>query len=138
MSAITMVGILSIVAPTTNAQSTCAAADNNSVHFIYSLGKMMGVNDGATRARLQLPVVAPSQITLVSDSPTCARAGFAADSIVTVWVPGSTPIPTTAPLYVIKIGTSYAVADLNSPSTSEFDWVFIFGPLWEYRGALRM
>ena len=79
-----------------------------------------------------------SAITLVADPAVCARAGLAADSIFKVWEPTATLDPTTDPIYVIKIGTSYAVIDLNNTDDSDFDWVFIFGPLWEYRGSARM
>jgi hypothetical protein len=99
---------------------------------------MMGSTERAFRAKLKMPLVASSAIVLVSDQTICARAGLAGDSMVKVWVPTAKFRPTPSPLYVIKIGTSFAVADLNSPPTSDFDWVFIFGPLWEYRGSIRM
>jgi hypothetical protein len=98
----------------------------------------MDTSQAAFRTRFLLPLVATSAITLVTDGPTCARAGLAVDSVFKVWQPSATLDPTTEPLYVIKIGTSFAVANLNYPSDSEFDWVFVFGPLWEYRGSTRM
>jgi hypothetical protein len=99
---------------------------------------MMDTSQSAFRAKLQMPLVSSSAITLVTDATVCAQAGLAADSIFKVWEPTATLGPTTDPIYVIKIGTSYAVADLNSPDTSDGDWVFIFGPLWEYRGSIGM
>jgi hypothetical protein len=119
-------------------QQTCHGADVNSAHFIQTLSAMMDTSQAAFRAKLQMPLVSSSAIVLVTDAAVCARAGLAADSIFKVWEPTATLDPTTDPIYVIKIGTSYAVADLNSPDDNEFDWVFLFGPLWEYRGSITM
>ena len=121
-----------------SAQNTCHTADLNSSHFIQSLNAMMDTSQSAFRASLQMPFVPSSQIVLVTDPTVCARAGLAADSIVKVWEPTVTFAPTTDPLYVIQIGTSYALADLNAPRSNHFDWVFIFGSLWEYRGSIWM
>jgi hypothetical protein len=123
---------------TLTGQQTCHTADLNSAHFIATLNAMMDTSRSAFRAKLQMPLVSSSAITLVTDPAVCAQAGFAADSIFKVWEPTATLDPTTDPIYVIKIGTSYAVADLNNTDDSEFDWVFIFGPLWEYRGSMGM
>ena len=119
-------------------QQTCHRPDVSSAHFIQTLNATMDTSQSAFRARLQMPLVTSSAITLVTDPAVCAQAGFAADSMFKVWEPTQTLDPTTAPIYVIKIGTSYAVADLNNLDTSHFDWVFIFGPLWEYRGGIAM
>jgi hypothetical protein len=119
-------------------QQTCHGPDVNSAHFIQTLNAMMDTSQSAFRAKLQMPLVSSSAITLVTDPALCAQAGFAADSVFKVWEPTVTLDPTTDPIYVIKIGTSYAVADLNNPDDSDFDFVFIFGPLWEYRGGMRM
>jgi hypothetical protein len=119
-------------------QQKCHAPDLNSAHFIATLNAMMDTSQTAFRAKLQMPLVTSSAISLVRDPAVCAKAGFAADSIFKVWQPAATLGPTTDRIYVIKVGTSYAVADLNSADESEFDWVFIFGPLWEYRGSVGM
>jgi len=121
-----------------SAQNTCHGADLHSARFVQGLNRMMTPEQTAFRAKLQMPSVTSSDIVLVSDATTCAKAGVAADSIVKVYVPTATHPPTTAPLYVIRIGTSYAVVDLNSAPNSSYDWVFIFGPLWEYRGSIGM
>jgi hypothetical protein len=119
-------------------QQTCHGPDVNSASFIKGLNAMMDSSQSAFRASLQMPLVTSSAIALVTDAAVCAQAGFAADSIFKVWEPTATLGPSTDPIYVIKIGTSYAVVDLNSPDTSDGDWVFIFGPLWEYRGGIAM
>lgn len=117
-------------------QQTCHAADINSAHFIKTLVAMMDTSRATLRTSLQLPLVSPSSITLVSNATVCSKAGLAADSIFKVWEPTATLPPTTDPIYVIQVGTSYAVADLNDPDDSDGDWVSIFGPLWEYRGSI--
>jgi hypothetical protein len=124
--------------PAATAQNTCHGTDVNSAHFIQGLNGMMDTSASAFRGTLQMPLVTSSEITLVTDATVCARAGLAADSVVKVWEPTVTFDPTTDPLYVINIGTSHAVVDLNSPPTGDHDWVFIFGPLWEYRGSIWM
>jgi hypothetical protein len=117
-------------------QQTCHGADANSDLFIKSLIALMDSSHSATRAKLRLPTVNTSAIKLVTNGSVCARAGLAADSIFKVWEPTAVLGPTTDPIYVIRVGASYAVADLNSPDDSDGDWVFIFGPLWEYRGSV--
>jgi len=122
------------------AQNTCAPADDNSAHIIGVFKRMMQSDQADVRDSVGLPLVDPTQITLVSDALICAQAGAAGDSIVKVWVPGATHAPTTAPLYVIRIGTFYAVADLSSPPDpqDEFDSILIFGPAWDYRSIVAM
>lgn len=83
-----------------------------------------------------MPLVKPSAIVLVTDAKVCARAGFAADSMLKIWEPTAKLGTTHDPLYVIKIGSSFAVADMNSPSDSDGDLIWIFEPLWEYRGII--
>jgi hypothetical protein len=121
-----------------HAQNTCHAADQYSARFIQGIKAMMDSSNSVLRARLQMPLVASSAIVLISDSAVCARAGVASDSIVKVIVPTASQAPTTAPLYVIGVGSSFVVADLNASSESRLEVLFLFGPLWEYRGAFSM
>jgi hypothetical protein len=130
--------VLLFCAPPAHAQNTCHAADQYSARFIQGINAMMDSSSSVLRTNLQMPLVASSAIVLISDSTVCARAGFASDSIVRVIVPGASHPPTTASLYVIGVGSSFAVADLNSPADHHPDIVFFFGPLWEYRGAFSM
>lgn len=120
------------------AQNTCHAADQYSARFIQGINAMMDSSNSVLRARLQMPLVASSAIVLISDSAVCARAGVASDSIVRVIVPTASQPPTTAPLYVIAVGSSFVVADRNSLSGDHLEILFFFGPLWEYRGAFSM
>ncbi len=130
--------LLCVLSSGLKAQNTCHAADDKSAHIIGVLRTIMAPPESAFRARFSLPLVAPANITLVSDPAICARAGAAADSMVKVWLPNETVTPVTTPLYVIQVGTSYAVADLNTPPDGEFDSLIIFGLLWEYRGMLAI
>ena len=136
ISLIVALGVLLGPARHMGAQQTCHRADVNSAHFIQVMQIMMDSSQRAFRAKLKMPLVKSSAIVLVSDPRICARAGFAADSMFKIWEPTAKLGPTHDPLYVIKIGTSFAVADLNSPSDSDGDLIWIFGPLWEYRGII--
>lgn len=133
---------LALMAPQLIAQNTCHIADSHSEFFIKQLQSMMGAGPGAMqlRTRFNLPLVPVSEIVLVSDSTICARAGAAADSMMTIWDPTDSAVTTTASIYVVQIGTSYAMADLNAPPEYQEDLVslWIFGPLWEYRGMLAV
>ena len=124
------------------AQNTCHASDRNSDLFVKQFQALMGADSDAVqlRARFNLPLVSISQIVLVSDSTICARMGAAADSMMTVWDSTDPAVPSTTPLYVVQIGTSYAMADLNAPPEyqEERTSIWIFGPLWEYRGMLSL
>lgn len=120
-------------------QNTCHVADRHSAVFLANFRGMMAASGAGLRTKFSLPLVPASEITLVADSATCARAGQAADSVMSSWDPTDPPIATTAPLYVIKIGTSYAVVDLSDPDPNdEYASVFVFGPAWVYRGILAM
>jgi hypothetical protein len=137
-SSILAISLLCFLSDPLKAQNTCHGADVNSDHFIRVLNKMMAAEQSAFRAKLSMPLVTSTGISLASDPAICARAGAAVDSMVKVWLPNETVTPVTTPLYVIQVGTSYAVADLNSLPSGEYDSVMIFGPLWEYRGSIAM
>lgn len=120
-------------------QSRCHGPDRYSAVLLASFRSMMSPAGAPVRARVSLPVVPPSEIVLVADSATCARAIAAADSMMTVWNPSDPPAANTTPFYVMRVGTFYAVADLSVPQpNSEFAPVFVFGPAWVWRGMLVM
>jgi hypothetical protein len=121
-------------------QSTCHTADDNSSRVIYILNRIMASDLSAGRDSLGLPLVSPSEVTLVTDSVVCARAGQATDSLVRVWNP-TTQVPpnSTNPLYVFKIGTSYGVLDLNSPNEgAHYLFLLFFGALWNYSSMITL
>ncbi len=116
-----------------NGQTTCRAADEDSDHFLRVL--KASNNNPVLRARFSLPLVTPTQITLVSDPVVCARAGEAMIALARTWVPTAPdgPPPTT-PLYVFRVGTSYAVVNLDSGNTADADFIFYFSPTWNHTG----
>jgi hypothetical protein len=120
-------------------QATCHVADENSAAVIHQITRMMDSDVGQTQTRLEfgVPLVPPSEITLVSDSATCARAGQAIDSLLHVWNPTATVPPWPAPLYVFKIGTSYAAMDRSDTNADSY-WVIFFTSAWAFTTVLRM
>ena len=120
-------------------QATCHWPDHNSADVIYQINGMMDSGAIGAQARLDfgVPLVPPSEIILVSDSATCARAGQAVDSLLHVWSPKATIPPWQVPLYVFKIGTSYAAMDRSTPRQPAY-WVIFFTPLWAFTTILRM
>jgi hypothetical protein len=133
--AIVIFGLVGLPLSSVGAQNTCHQADRYSAHFIRVFKGMMGPEDSALRAHFTLPVVDSALVTLVSDPQLCARAGHAIDSAAYLLDP-SRPIPptNTNPLYVIKIGNSFAVADLNYPNKNDYTVIFVFGSLWQFLG----
>jgi hypothetical protein len=119
-------------------QSRCHSSDRYSAILLAKFRSINSPAGAPVRARMSLPVVAPSEIVLVADSATCAQAIAAADSMVTVWNPSNPKEPTTTQFYVMRIGTSYALTDLSPQPNSEFAPVLVFGPGWVYRGMLAM
>ena len=133
MLGIVIFGLIGVPLSGSAGQNTCHQADQYSAHFISAFNGMMGADDSAVRARFKLPLVDSAHITLVSDPVVCARAGRALDSIAQVLAPGGPPpAPNRMPLYVIQIGNSYAVADLNHPNKNHYSMVFVFGSLWQF------
>jgi hypothetical protein len=120
------------------AQATCHAADEHSADVINQITSLMGSDvDAQTRSEFGVTLVSPSEITLVTDSATCARAGQVVDSLLHVWHPTATIPPWQTPLYVFKIGTSYATMDRGDPNQTGYGVMF-FTPLWEYKTEMTM
>jgi hypothetical protein len=67
----------------------------------------------ATRARYHLPVVAASQVTLVTNKRTCSSALQA----YTLFLPAGTPAPSS--LYVIAVGSVFLGW---TPATPGAEW----------------
>lgn len=118
------------------AQHTCHAASRDSDHFIRVINAMMAPDQQPVRTRFGLSLVTSSQITLASDPTVCTRAGQALDSLARAWVPTSPGLPpSTTPLYVFQIGTSYGVVDLDSVNENDADFIYFFGTLWNHTGT---
>lgn len=126
-----------VLARTAFGQATCHTADEHSATVIYQITRLMDSNQAQARLEFGVPLVAPSEITLVADSATCARAGQAVDSLLYVWHPTATIPPWQAPLYVFKIGTSYAAMDRSTPNAPAYRVLF-FTAVWAHTVALRM
>lgn len=118
-------------------QATCHAADQHSADVINQINRMMDSDQAQARLDFGVPLVAPSEITLVAGSATCARAGEAVDSLLHVWNPTATIRPWQTPLYVFKIGTSYAAMDRSTPNRPEY-WVIFFTSAWAFTVPLGM
>lgn len=118
-------------------QATCHAADENSAAVIDAINRVMDSGQAQARLDLGVPLVPPSEITLVADSATCARAGQAVDSLLHVWNPTATIPSWQTPLYVFKIGTSYAAMDRSTPNQDAY-WVMFFTSAWAFTVPLRM
>jgi len=125
--------VLTLVPCHGSAQSRCRPADTNSDHFVRIFNLMMLPEHTATRTRKSLPLVTSAQITVVTDSTVCSRAGQAMDSLGYAR-DGVTRPPSTIPLYVFQIGASYAVVDLLSPNDNDADLIYFFGPSWNSTG----
>jgi hypothetical protein len=114
--------------------ATCHGADDFSGHLIAMAQSLMAPADSTLRSKLGMPLVSTSQVTLATDPAVCLRAGQALDSVGRAMTPGQPdPPPSSNPLYVVQIGSSFAVLDRNIPVPQHYYYVFYFGPLWEFR-----
>jgi hypothetical protein len=114
-------------------KKTCHAADNESANVVRAVNALMKTESAQLRARLGVPFVSPSQIALVSNSIVCARAGQSLDSIAGAWVPNQPQPPANSnPLYVMRVGSYFAVVDENGPPPDQSQFIFYFSPLWEF------
>ena len=90
------------------------------------------MGDSALTHGLNLPLVQSSEIALVSDPTICARAGVAIDSVAQDSDPTQTlSPPSSTPLYVFKIGSSFGVFD-GTVENDHFAFMFFFGPVWQF------
>jgi hypothetical protein len=130
----TAFSFLLLITASASAQSRCRGADTDSDHFIRVINLMMGPNWTEYRTSFRLPLVTSAQVTLVSDSTVCARAGQAMDAHALTVDPAPRP-RSTIPLFVFQIGTSYAVVNLLSPNETDADFIYFFGPSWNFTGT---
>ena len=132
---VVIIGVLAALPHVGSAQTaTCRTADVTSGRLVGMVKGMMEPKDSALRRILGVPLVATSQVTLTTDAAVCARAGQALDSLGHALAPNEPPIPPfDDPLYVVKIGSSFAVVDTNALPHGHRYLVFYFGPLWEFK-----
>lgn len=120
-------------------QGPCHTADQYSASVIYQVDRMMDSIPilAVGRAQFGVPLVTPAEITLVADSATCVRAGQVVDSLLHKWNPTATIPARTVPIYVYKIGTSYAAAEPGTDPPAPY-WVMFFTSVWGFKAVLRM
>jgi hypothetical protein len=117
-------------------QTTCHTNDADGDHFKRILQQMMTPENAPLRTAVGVPQVDSTHITLVSDALVCARAGQAIDSLTTVWAPTTHgPHPSTASLYVFRVGSSYGVIYLHPANTADGDPILFFDAAWSYTGT---
>jgi hypothetical protein len=130
---LTVLALLLAVSDRGQAQNRCRAAGWESAQFKGSLTRMMDSDQADVRAHFALPLVTPAQITLVSDSTVCARAGQAMDAYSRTVDP--TPRgPSTIQLYVFQVGSSFAVVDTLTPNDADADFIYFFDASWNFTG----
>jgi hypothetical protein len=119
-----------------HAQS-CMSADTSSSRIITTIQRIVtGTSKAAqTRAMLHLPSLSASQVTLVSNDTSCARARQAQDSLVHATNTDAPTVMPFRPLYVIKLGTYNALVDPTARSERDFMLGF-FDPAWVYLGSI--
>jgi len=91
-------------------QSICRPADANSATLIAYLGRFSSATSGgdsASRVALKLPVVPADQLALVTQEATCRKGLTAFEDAVAAQ--GGSGL--SGRVYVVKIGTVYAVLD---------------------------
>jgi hypothetical protein len=94
----------------------------------------MASND-TIRTTLGIPLASSSQINLVADENLCTISLRAVDSTVHATNPiAPTTIP-TRPLYVVTVGSYYAVVD---PTAMTGEWLpmYFFDAAWHYVNSL--
>ena len=95
-----------------HAASTCLGPDEDSAYFSQVITGVVTDSDSVAvrlRAGLDLPQLTPQQVTLITDSRTCAKAAAAIDAREGVR-------DTAGQMYVFKLGnTRFAVIQLRQP-----------------------
>jgi hypothetical protein len=92
------------------AQSVCRTADANTALLISFLGRYSSAtagDDPASRDLLKLPSAPVSQLSVVTQDATCRKAKATYEAVATA--EGGTGL--SGRVYVIKIGTVFAVVD---------------------------
>jgi hypothetical protein len=107
---------------------TCASADTTGTRLIGAFTNILTphiASDTTVQAGLGLIGVTPAQIAIVTDNSVCTRAATALDAYRTVK-------STSYTLYVLTVGTSYAVLDRDAIGPGyvvawvfDHDWKFV-------------
>lgn len=121
---------------TIDAQSitgTCAPADTTSARLIGAFTNILTphiASDTTVQSGLGMIGVTPAQIAIVTNDSLCTQAATALDAY-------RTAKSTSYTLYVLTIGTSYAVLDRDAIGPG---WVvsWVFDHNWNFVAAQRM
>lgn len=103
-------------APSTASWQSCSPADTILAPLVTSMKRLVGSThplDVATRQRLAIPTVTPSQITIISDTKICDKVLTAFKTTLDTGI----PIPTK--LFVMQVGTVYVA--VYPENTTEAD-----------------
>lgn len=121
-----------------SAQSrTCHTANDTSANVIKAVNAMMTPEAASLRSRFGVALVSSSQITLVTDANVCARAGQALDSLALAWAPTQQASPPNSdPLYVVQLGSDYAVVDPPNTKIEHYGLILYFSAAWVLRTML--
>jgi len=135
MQSILAVVLLTLASLPLQAQSrTCHAANDTSANVIKAVNAMMTPQAGSLRSQAGIPLVSSSEIVLVTDASICARAGQALDSLAYAWAPTQPASPANSDaLYVIQLGSDYAVVDPPSAKLEHFGLILYFSGVWALR-----
>ena len=104
-----------------SAQSVCRPADQASADLIEEMGRYSSASGGdaaVMRDSLRLPSVPRSQVVLVTNESTCKKARTTYETSLST--PGFT---FSGRLYVVKIGTVYAVLDPTFNIGDSTNWI---------------
>jgi hypothetical protein len=114
---------------------TCAPSDARSERLIASFKAFVGKTDmGGTieKTTMGVKTVTPAQVALVTDRGICTRAAEALDKTLIPELKRS-----TYALYVIKLGSSYAVEDTRI-FQADFETARVFDSKWKYIGVRQI
>lgn len=115
----------------------CFASDTSSVRIVARLQRLVtGTSSGTvkSRAMFHLPSFNASDVTLVTDDSSCVRARQAEDSVIHATNPRAPVSIPARPLYVVKVGTYNAVADLAQRVEGNV-MLTLYDPNWAYLGS---
>jgi hypothetical protein len=114
---------------------TCASSDARSERLIANFKAFVGKTDmGGTieKTTMGVKTVTPAQVALVTDKWICTKAAEAFDKTLIPEIKRS-----TYALYVIKLGSSYAVEDTKMLQAG-FETARVFDSKWKYIGVRQI
>lgn len=113
--------------------TTCKTADPTSARIISAIKSIMSPTN-KVRLYAKVPLVSPTEITLVLNDSTCARARDVLNANAYSPDPPPNPLPEWQ-VYVVQVGTYFATFD---PEQRAGEWHIIgfFDSAWNYVGSM--